>query len=356
VTGSGAPTAGPGTSRWTVVLVAVLVVLTLAAGIVWWNVVKLSSAASTAPRSSATSPAPPPTAGSPTAAAADDLPRSARPLPDDQIVWRHGIGDDWTMSTVSSDGKRSKVVLASGEQEVAPAISHDRRTVLYLRRERPGDRTSLHAVAADGSEQRLLFRDGSQDCPFLRQVVWSVDGTLAVVCKIDERGTSYTLATAKTDGTFIRTLDVGLIGSPTLSPDGRQILYPKASSGSWRRGGSLYLTDVDGSTEPTKVVDGRNASPAWAPVGKTIAFSRYSDDDTAHILTMSVDDPSDVDVLTSHGDIDLDPSWSPDGGSLVFRRGHDEDDFRLMVMTSEGEEEQELSDDGTVGSPSWTPR
>jgi hypothetical protein len=267
------------------------------------------------------------------------------------------------MSTITPTGTRGAVVLASGEQEIAPVVSHDRRTVLYLRRERPGDRTSLHAVAADGSVQRLLFRDGSPGCPFLRQVVWSADGTLGVVCKLDQEGTTFTLGTARTDGTFIRTLDVGLIGSPTFSPDGRQILYPKAPSGSWHRGGPLYLTDVDGSTEPRRLVGGRNVGPAWAPTGTTIAFSRYvvvdDADDPAHVVTMAVDGSADhLDELTSGKEIDTDPSWSPDGRSLVFRRAADDHDshLRLVVVGRDGNDERELSRDGTVGTPSWTPR
>ncbi|HEY0237061.1 MAG TPA: hypothetical protein VGC37_00305 [Friedmanniella sp.] len=362
MSGPGVATGRPATSRSTVVLVALLVVLTAASGVVWWNVLKSPSAA---PAPTATGPATPAPAATPSSASAseDDLPRSAQPLPDDQIVWRYNVGKDWTMSTISSAGSPGTVVLASGEQEIAPVVSHDRRTVLYLRRERPGVRSSLHAVAADGSVQRLLFRDGTPSCPFLRQVVWSADGTLGVVCKIDEQGTSFILATARTDGTFIRTLDVGLIGNPTFSPDGRQILYPKATSGRWEHGGALYVTDVDGSTEPRKVVGGRNVSPAWAPTGTTIAFSRYvsveHDFDPAHVVTMPVDGTeSDIEVLTSGQEIDTDPSWSPDGRSLVFRRGSDDEDehLRLVVMTSDGDSERELSHDGTVGTPSWTPR
>ena len=291
---------------------------------------------------------------------------------------RQNVGDDWTMSTVSSTGRRGAVVLASGEQEIAPVVAHDRRTVLYLRRERPGVRTSVHAVAADGSTQRLLFRDGSPGCPFLRQVVWSVNGTLGVVCKIDERGTTFTLGTARTDGTSIRTLDVGMIGSPTFSPDGRQLLYPKASSGSWERGGPLYLAEVDGSSEPTQVVGGRNVGPAWAPTGRTVAFSRYvpveGADDPAHVVTTALGDPDgsdgsggtggsggsrrDVRELTSGADIDTDPSWSPDGRSLVFRRATDDDDdhLDLVVVPSDGGRERELALEGTVGTPCWTPR
>ena len=273
--GSGARTAGLGASRTTVALLTVLVLLTVASGVVWWNVLHPAATpaaaeppASSSPPTASPAPTPSPSGGSASAAPEDDLPRSAEPLADDQIVWRHNVGTDWTMSTVSPEGSRSRVVLASGEQEVAPLVSHDRRTVLYLRRERPGDRSSLHAVAADGSVQRLLFRDGTTSCPYLRQVAWSVDGTLALVCKIDERGTSYTLSTARTDGTVVRTLDVGLIGGPTFSPDGRALLYPKASSGSYKRGGPLYRTEVDGSTEPDKVVGGRNVTPAWAPAGR----------------------------------------------------------------------------------------
>ncbi len=359
MTGPDAATPRPGTSRTTVVLVALLVALTAASGVVWWNVVTAPGAATAPPATApaAPVPAPAPTAG-PVDPAEDDLPRSD-PLADDQIVWRYNVGSDWAMSTVSSAGSRSAVVLASGEQDVGPVVSHDRRTVLYLRRERPGKRTSLHAVSADGRVQRLLFRDGSQSCPILRQAIWSPDGTLGLVCKLEGKGTSYVLATARLDGTVVRTLDVGLIGSPTFSPDGRQILYPKASSGSYDRGGPLYLTDVDGSTDPTKVVGGRNTSPAWAPTGTTVAFSRYDDDhdDTAHILTMPVDgSDDDVEVLTSEDKIDDDPSWSPDGRSLVFRRGSDDEHRRLVVMSREGEQERDLSSDGTVGSPSWTPR
>ena len=359
MTGPDVVTSRSGASRTTVALVAVLVALTAASGVVWWNVAN-------PPRTPAVTrpaaPAPAPTEGSATPTD-DELPRSASPLADDQIVVRHNVGKDWTMSTVSAAGVPGTVVLASGEQDIAPIVSHDRRTVLYLRRERPGERTSLHAVAADGSVQRLLLRDGSPGCPFLRQVVWSVDGTLGLVCKLDEQGTSYTLGTARADGTFIRTLDVGAIGSPTFSPDGQQILYPKAPSGPWSRGGPLYVTDVDGSTEPKQVVDGRNVDPAWAPSGTTIAFSRYVEDkddfDPAHVVTMPVDgSASDISVLTSAHEIDTDPSWSPDGRSLVFRRAsHDDDDhLRLVVMTSDGDAERELLHDGTVGTPSWTPR
>ncbi|MGI3779931.1 MAG: hypothetical protein ACRYG2_04060 [Janthinobacterium lividum] len=359
MSGPGPVTVRLGATRLTVVLVAVLVALTAASAVVWWDVVSPPRAAP-APGPVASAPASP---TSPAAVPEDDLPRSARPLPDDQIVVRLNVGHDWTMSTISSTGSRGTVVLASGEQEIAPVVSHDRRTVLYVRRERPGDRSSLHAVAADGSTQRILFRDGSPGCPFLRQVVWSGDGTLGVVCKLDEQGTTYTLGTARTDGTFIRTLDVGLIGSPTFSPDGRQIVYPKASSGSWERGGPLYLTDVDGSTEPTRLVGGRNVSPAWAPTGKTIAFSRYVEvdgaDDPAHVVTMPVGGPAgDLEELTSSAEIDTDPSWSPDGRQLVFRRASDDHDdhLRLVVVTSDGDDEHELSLDGTVGTPSWTPR
>jgi hypothetical protein len=360
VTGPDVPTPRSGTSRTTVLLVALLVVLTAASGVVWWNVVTSPSTATapaaTGPSAPGPSPAPTDSSVGPTA---DDLPRSSSPLADDQIVWRYNVGSDWAMSTVSSAGSRSSVVLASGEQDVGPVVSHDRRTVLYLRRERPGERTSLHAVSADGRVQRLLFRDGSQSCPFLRQAISSVDGTLALVCRLGGKGTSYVLETARLDGTVIRTLDVGLVGSPTFSPDGRQILYPKASSGSYDRGGPLYITDVDGSTDPTKVVGGRNTSPSWAPVGKTIAFSRYDDDDddVAQILTMPVGgSDDDIEVLTSSHEIDDDPSWSPDGRSLVFRRGSDDEHLRLVVMSRDGDHERELSSDGTVGSPSWTPR
>ena len=358
----------PGTTRLDALLIALLAALTVASGVVWWNVLDrrdeaqaslpaTSAGSSSSPSSSGSASVPP--AGSPgrSTAPEDDLPRSAEPLGLRQIVWRHNVGPDWAMSTISSKGSRGTVVLASGEQEVAPLVSHDRRTVLYVRRERPGERSSLHAVAADGSVQRLLFRDGSASCPFLRQVVWSVDGTLGVVCKLEGAQPTYLLATARTDGTFLRTLDVGVIGGPTFSPDGRQLLYPKASSGSYKQGGALYVVDVDGSDEPTKVLGGRNVSPAWAPTGTTVAFSRLLDDDRARVVTASVDEEDpELEDVTPGDELDVDPSWSPDGKALVFRRQLDDEHSRLVVVDRDGDDERELSRSGMIGSPSWTPR
>ena len=64
-----------------------------------------------------------------------------------------------------------------GEQNVGAALSRDRLTVLYLRKQQ-GGRRSLRAVSADGESDRLLFSDGSLDCPRLHRPALGPDGNL----------------------------------------------------------------------------------------------------------------------------------------------------------------------------------
>ena len=365
--GSGARTAGLGASRTTVALLTVLVLLTVASGVVWWNVLhpaadsgrRRAAGQLVARRRRVPRRRPAPRAAAPARRPEDDLPRSAEPLADDQIVWRHNVGTDWTMSTVSPEGSRSRVVLASGEQEVAPLVSHDRRTVLYLRRERPGDRSSLHAVAADGSVQRLLFRDGTTSCPYLRQVAWSVDGTLALVCKIDERGTSYTLSTARTDGTVVRTLDVGLIGGPTFSPDGRDAALPQ---------GVVRVLQARGTALPDRGrrvhrarEGGRRTErhPGLGPAGSTDRLlplrrgrrRRRAGGDHAGRRRGRRHRRADrrrrprprPDLVARRALAGVPPG---PGRRRLAARGHD----------AQGRRRADLSRDGTIGAPSWTPR
>jgi Tol biopolymer transport system component len=59
-------------------------------------------------------------------------------------------------------------------------------------------------------------------------------------------------------------------GAPRWSPDGAQIVFDAAPSGSKAR--DLYLMNADGSNPRQIVTGGDNYRPQWSPDGRFIAF------------------------------------------------------------------------------------
>ncbi len=114
-------------------------------------------------------------------------------------------------------------------------------------------------------------------------------------------------------------LEMETVGSPNISPDGKQILFIR----SWidkisdRTQSNFWISDIAG-TRVRELTHGnwKDSSPVWSPDGKKIAF--LSDrDGTTQILVMWYD-TREVAQLTH---LEREPSnlkWSPDGEMLTF--------------------------------------
>jgi hypothetical protein len=286
------------------------------------------------------------------------LPKSATPLRDDLLLWRwthDGLQRVRVLNSRGGIGRR----LTNSDDERAAVITHDRRTVLYVRDPVGGPR-SLHAVSADGKKDQLLFSLGADVCPRLGRPALSADGVLVMACKglpNDEAA----LTVVSLDGKVLRTLDRGKLDDPTFCEGGTTVVYWRNPPEATEDGGALYRVDTDGRSEPSRLTNGepgQDADPACSPDGDQVAFS-HADGDRRWIgrIRVGADVQDRPDQLTFGADEDKAPSWSPDGSQLAFRRGPVRDSD-LWIADLDRDRERKLVDNngGQDADPAWTTR
>ena len=141
---------------------------------------------------------------------------------------------------------------------------------------------------------------------------------------------------------------------PSLSPDGGELVYVKATSPGNL---DLYHQRVGGSNPRNLTEDsaGADTQPAFSPDGQQIAF--HSDRDGGGLFLMGATGES-VRRLTDMG---FNPAWSPDGREIVFategvsgpleRRLDNSQLWTVSVATGE----KRLVFKGDAVQPSWSP-
>jgi Tol biopolymer transport system component len=132
------------------------------------------------------------------------------------------------------------------------------------------------------------------------------------------------------------------IGSPALSPDGRQVVF-RALNGLW-------LLTRGGKAEPL-VKDGFwCCDPAWSPDGKTLA---YSTDRGGKLDIWLRDMATGAERnLTRHKDAALSAAWSRDGKTIAFL---DQNGSLHTVGVADGKIAQVFGAIWEPGKPSWSP-
>jgi TolB protein len=121
-------------------------------------------------------------------------------------------------------------------------------------------------------------------------------------------------------------------GSPTISPDGRQIAFDRVGPGFI----AVWTANVDGTSPVRLTFSGEvNQSPRWSPSGDRIAFGSNRDGNY-EIYTMRVDG-SDQRRLTTDIGQDGFPVWSPDGTRLAFTRTLEpQSNTEVFLMNADG--------------------
>lgn len=116
---------------------------------------------------------------------------------------------------------------------------------------------------------------------------------------------------------------------PTLSPDGRQLLF--ARQGRYGQPSGIVLANANGSGQ-TLLTNQADVSPSWSPDGKRVAFVRGGAKATLWVMNI---DGSNALQLTSMTRIEG-TAWSPDGKSIAFSGDEGGDVVGVYLAASDG--------------------
>ncbi|OLC95074.1 MAG: hypothetical protein AUJ00_07100 [Gemmatimonadetes bacterium 13_1_40CM_3_70_6] len=145
--------------------------------------------------------------------------------------------------------------------------------------------------------------------------------------------------------------------SPAWAPDARRLAYMEF----WQGHGQLFVQDLGNGERTAVATTGRalDFTPAFSPDGKTLAFSRATEEGT-DVYTVNAKDNCCLQRLTVGRFSDnLSPAYSPDGQRIAFvstRSGLPQ----IYVMAADGTDQQLFApfDYGVTGAsnaPEWSP-
>jgi len=128
--------------------------------------------------------------------------------------------------------------------------------------------------------------------------------------------------------TLVDMLEIPQLGSPQLSPDGRQLVFT-LSKPDWKANTRIthiwrINTDGSGLIQMTNGAKGES-SPAWSPDGRLIAFTAERGAGTGEGAAQSTqifvipNAGGEAEQLTSHETSVSDIAWSPKGDAIYFR-------------------------------------
>ena len=278
----------------------------------------------TAVTPAARSPAPP-TRGSGGAAAAGGL----------NYPLYQALGADFAVTLSSAPGDTQVVEV---HDVAGGGVRREFRVHLPLLTD-PGFRMAVHRVSDRALEAAL-----------------GVGGIAATRVLFVMEGKVYAIDGDGADQRLVSSSDHAAL-SPAWAADGRRFAYMEF----WEGHGRLFVQDVASGKRTPAATSGQalDFTPAFSPDGKTLAFSRATEEGT-DLYTVNIKDGCCLQRLTVGRFYDnLSPTYSPDGQRLAFvstRAGLPQ----IYAMAADGTDQQLLApfDYGATGSsnaPEWSP-
>lgn len=113
------------------------------------------------------------------------------------------------------------------------------------------------------------------------------------------------------------------VSAPTVSPDGRWVLF-NVTEPSYTPGeqvSDLWIVPADGSAKPRRLTSSKSGESgvAWSPDSRRIAFAAQREGDTAsQIYLLDILEPGEARRVTTLTNGASAPQFSPDGASLLY--------------------------------------
>ncbi len=140
---------------------------------------------------------------------------------------------------------------------------------------------------------------------------------------------------------------------PSLSPDGKTVVYASPASGNW----DIYALRVGGENPVNLTVDSPESDmhPAFSPDGESIAFRSERDGGGIFIMGATGESPRRLIDFGYH------PAWSPDGGEIVVstnsfggpRSAPPKSELRAVSLATG--KHRDVCVGGTALQPDWSP-
>ena len=238
---------------------------------------------------------------------------------------------------------------------------------------------SIWTINPDGSSPTRLTDDKTRTVklPSFSPVydtypVWSPDGTkISFVSNRNSQSSLYIMNANGSNAQLITDKVIDL-SEPAWSPDGGKIAFSGGVRGTFgftRPTVDVYVINVDGSgLKKLTANSGTNGSPTWSPDGKQIAFSRiHGPIPQPKIWVMNPDGTNQRELPnpknpTTTGIFGGEPAWSPDGTRILstgYWTCRGKAAVGIHVVSAEGGIPQLLTtnpnDCGRYSSPKWSP-
>ena len=244
-----------------------------------------------------------------------------------------------------ADGENANIVADSPEPLMSPAWSPDARRLAYVSFE--GKQSAIYVqTLRTGTREKVSGRPGVNGSPS-----FSPDGRELTITRSDDRGNLDVFALDLSTQVLRQlTADSGIDTEASWSPDGRTIYFTSDRAGA----AQIYKVGTGPGARPERVSyqNTYNARPRVSPDGKQVAIV-YGQNNVFRIGVIEAAN-GEFRGLTD-GKLDESPSFAPNGAQIIYAT-RDGNRGVLASVSTDGRIKQRIASvSGDVREPVWGP-